>query len=62
MDEIIECVECGGEAVDGQHVPVDLNIRNNDHLCENCHNEKIKRAQQDQEDEERRNAKREKHR
>ena len=38
MEEVIECVECGGEAIDGQRVPADLNIRNNDDLCEDCHN------------------------
>ena len=45
-DEYIACETCGGVAVESQQVPWDLNMQHSGRpLCEDCHNNEIRKAE-----------------
>ena len=53
-DDIITCKICGGEAVEGQHIPAHLDIRRGSPLCKDCHEQRMNDAIEEYEEEERR--------
>ena len=60
-DEDIACETCGGEAVESRQVPWDLNIQHDGRpLCADCHNNEIRKAEDEKYYEERREEKRQK--
>lgn len=49
--KVITCEDCGREAVEGQQVPLDLEMQHSGPLCEECHQNKIKKAEKEKHDE-----------
>lgn len=53
-DDIITCKICGGEAIEGQHIPAYLEMWRGNPLCNDCHEKKVNDAIEKYEEEERR--------
>ena len=49
--KVTTCEDCGGEAVEGQQVPLDLEIQHSGPLCKECHQNKIKKTEKEKHDE-----------
>ena len=55
-DSTTTCKICGGEAIEGQHIPAHLDIRRGSPLCKDCHEQRVNDTIEKYEEEERRTA------